>query len=102
MKILLVGDYGVIHTRRYLDLILKAGCDVVVLNTGRPAIQIDEVPAEQCHTWPRSGRRLTPYLFGSTLGGKLGDFLFDCNCVGCGALHIRTSLTFSGSVRRHG
>jgi glycosyltransferase involved in cell wall biosynthesis len=75
MKILLVGDYGVIHTRRYLDLILKAGCEVAILNTGRRTIHMDEVPAEQHYNWPRSGRHLTSYLFGSRLANKLGDFL---------------------------
>lgn len=75
MKILLVGDYGVIHTRRYLDLILKAGCDVVFLNSGPRELQISEIPAENCYSWPRSGRSLAPYLLGAKLANKLGESL---------------------------
>jgi len=75
MKILLVGDYGVIHTRRYLDLILKAGCDVVLLNTGGHITRMDALPAKAWRNWPRSGRRPLSYVLGKTSADKLGDFI---------------------------
>jgi glycosyltransferase involved in cell wall biosynthesis len=74
MKILLAGEYEVIHTRRYLDLILKAGFDVVLLNTSRRGILVSEIPVEHWHL-PRSGRTVTRYLVGRTLADKLGDAL---------------------------
>ena len=75
MKVMLVGNYDQIHTRRYLHLILKAGCEAVLLNTGPTGTQIGEIPTEKCYTFPKSGRRLTRYLLGSSVANKLGDSL---------------------------
>ena len=75
MKVMLVGNYDRTHTKRYLHLILKAGCDVVLLNTGPRGTQIGEIPTEKCYTFPKSGRRLTRYLIGSSVANKLGDAL---------------------------
>jgi hypothetical protein len=74
VKILLVGDLAVIHTRRYLDLIQKSGCEVVLLNSGQ-VTQIDGVCSHRYYSWPKAGRRFTRYVVGPSLAGKLGEFL---------------------------
>jgi len=74
MKILLVADFNVVHSRRYFDLLRRAGCDVVLLDSGRTT-QLGKVPANQYYHWPSSGQRLTRYIFGSSQARKLGEFL---------------------------
>ena len=80
MKILLVGDYGVIHTRRYMDLALKAGCDVTLLDTGRRDAAVGRISTGQYYSWPRSGRRIAAHFVGRPLANKLAD-TFDSSAV---------------------
>ena len=74
MKILLVADLEFTHSRRYLDLIHLAGCDVVVLDSGQ-ATQSGRVSAKRYYRWPRAGQRVTRYVIGPSLARKLSEFL---------------------------
>ena len=73
MKILLVADLNVVHSRRYLDLIQKAGCDVAVIDSGRTAT-LGSGPVKQYYHWPRSGPSFRRFL-GTALASTLGEFL---------------------------
>jgi glycosyltransferase involved in cell wall biosynthesis len=74
VKILLVADFSVVHSRRYLEIIRKAGCEVILLDNRRSA-QFSGAPAEHYYLWPRNGYRFARHLFGSRLAGKLSEFL---------------------------
>jgi len=74
LKVLLVADFGVVHSRRYLDLIRKAGCDVVLLDNRR-ATSFDGVPGTQYYRWPRTGERFMRYVLGARLAGTISEFL---------------------------
>lgn len=74
MKILLVADLSVVHSRRYLDLIQMAGCDVAVIDTGRAA-KPGSGRVEQYYHWPWSGRSVLQYFLGASLALRVGEFL---------------------------
>jgi glycosyltransferase involved in cell wall biosynthesis len=84
LRILLVADFGVVHSRRYLDLIQKAGCEVIPLHTGGPT-RSASVPAGRCYScswlryrekfWTRNGERLARYLCGPRVASKFTNLL---------------------------
>jgi glycosyltransferase involved in cell wall biosynthesis len=74
VKILLVADFSVVHSRRYLHLIQKAGCDVVLLDAGRRAYPFSKRLANDYYLWPRrGGERFTRCLIGPGLAANLSE-----------------------------
>ncbi len=63
MRVLLVGDFGAVHSRRYCELIALAGCEVVLLD--RRARRTFERRHERHHHWPAAAGALTRWLGGS-------------------------------------
>jgi glycosyltransferase involved in cell wall biosynthesis len=73
MRILLVADFNVVHSRRYLDLIQKAGCDVTLLDVRR-ATPLSRLSAKNYYLWPRrGGERVTRRLIGPRLAANLSE-----------------------------
>lgn len=76
MKILLAADFSSVHSRRYADLISRAGCDVVLLEKGRFP-QVSGHLARHYYPWPRAGRSLLRYFLGRALADKVGNALVE-------------------------
>ena len=75
MEVLLVGDCNVVHTRRYLDLATKAGCDVALLDTGKRDATKRGTSTHQYYGWPRSGWKIAVHFLGRSAGVALSDLL---------------------------
>jgi hypothetical protein len=71
---MLVADFGVVHSRRYFELIRSAGYRVVPLDTGR-GHKTSKLSPDVVYQWPRSGEKLTKFFLGTRLSRKLGEFI---------------------------
>lgn len=71
-RILLFGDFNVIHTRRYFDIMSKAGCEVFALDKGRPPHPMP-LPRGRYLAGPLQGRRLFEAFFSPPTARALGE-----------------------------
>lgn len=72
-RVLLVGDYSVVHVRRYLRLLQLAGLDVHLLSTRRGR---HDIPAGvSAYPWPREAQSLLVPLLGSARARRVADVL---------------------------
>ena len=76
MKVLLAADFSSVHSRRYLELISSAGCEVILLEKGRFP-QISGEFARRYHRWPRAGESILRYFAGRRLAEKIGSALVE-------------------------
>jgi glycosyltransferase involved in cell wall biosynthesis len=70
VRILLAADFASIHSRRYVDFIKAAGCEVALLSTGA---EISESTGLDCARWPKAGRGVLDRALGERLGRQLSD-----------------------------
>src|SRR5205823_4096276 len=61
---------------RYIELISRAGCEVILLEKGRFP-QISGELARRYHRWPRAGQSILRYFVGRRLAEKIGSALVE-------------------------
>lgn len=71
LRVLLFGDFNVVHTRRYFEILRQAGCEIFALDKGR-APNLMPLPRGRYFAGPLQGRRLFG-LFGAARAQALTE-----------------------------